>query len=57
MKLTKVEKILLENLDSTKEELWIARDESGDLYIHFKKPKKENACWFCSKTAFNNSST
>ena len=51
------ERIILENIN--KQYQWIARDESGDLYVYEDKPqKKDGYCWrmydgFCGFSAFN----
>lgn len=56
MKLTKVEKIILKNTDKMFK--YIARDESGGLFLYAKKPikDKEHGSWdgvpYCYMRAF-----
>lgn len=42
IKLSEVEKVILENLDKRYE--WIARDEDGHIYVYETKPYKDDGC-------------
>ena len=54
--ITSVEKVLLENIDSSFK--YIARDKSASLYVYEEKPEKANGVWvttFCvGLRSFNN---
>ena len=43
IKLSDAERVILENVD--KDYKWIARDESGILYIYTEKPEKRSSYW------------